>query len=73
MPVLFTSLIRKRTTLGPYRKPLPGVLSEEAGRFRMGEVPLQHEKAASPRWVPKGDGRQVHLFAQFVPGAVYND
>ena len=38
-----TSLIRKRTPLGPYRRPMPRVLgwSQGGGRFFMGEVPLQ--------------------------------
>ena len=38
-----TSLIRKRTPLGPYRRPTPGVLggSKGGGRFFMGEVPLE--------------------------------
>ena len=33
---------RKRTPLGPYRRPMPRVLggSSGVGRFRMGEVPL---------------------------------
>ena len=37
-----TSLIRKRTLLGPYRRPMPRVLGESwwGGRFLMGEVPL---------------------------------
>ena len=37
-----TSLIRKRTPLGPYRRPTPRVLggSQGGGRFLMGEVPL---------------------------------
>jgi len=37
------SLVRKRTPLGPYRRPMPGVLrgSYGDGRFLMGEVPLQ--------------------------------
>ena len=37
-----TSLTRKRTPLGPYRKPMPRVLgvSQGCGRFLMGEVPL---------------------------------
>ena len=37
-----TSLTRKRTPLGPYRRPVPRVLggSKGGGRFRMGEVPL---------------------------------
>ena len=37
-----TSLMRKRTPLGPYRTPMPRVLggSLEGGRFRLGEVPL---------------------------------
>jgi len=37
-----TSLIRKRTPLGPYRRPVPRVLgvSHGGGRFLMGEVPL---------------------------------
>ena len=37
-----TSLIRKRTPLGPYRRPMPKVLggSQGGGRFLMGEVPL---------------------------------
>ena len=37
-----TSLIRKRTSPGPYRRPMPRFLggSYEAGRFLMGEVPL---------------------------------
>ena len=36
------SLIRKRTPLGPYRRPMPRVLGESlgAGRFLMGEVTL---------------------------------
>ena len=36
------SLIRQRTPLGPYRRPMPRVLggSEGGGRFFMGEVPL---------------------------------
>ena len=33
-----TSLIRKRTPLGPYRRPMPRVLG--GGRFLMSEVPL---------------------------------
>ena len=34
--------IRNRTTVGPYRRPMPRVLcwSEGGGRFLMGEVPL---------------------------------
>ena len=37
-----TSLIRKRTSLGPYRRPLPRVLGgfQAGGCFLMGEVPL---------------------------------
>ena len=37
-----TSPIRKRTPLGPYRRPMPRILggSEGGGRFLMGEVPL---------------------------------
>jgi len=37
-----TSLIRNRTPLGPYRRPMPRFLggSKEGGRFSMGEVPL---------------------------------
>ena len=37
-----TSLIRKRTPLGPYRRPMPRVLggSYGRGRFLMDEVPL---------------------------------
>ena len=37
-----TSLARKRTPLGPYRRPMPRVLggSWGDGRFLMGEVPL---------------------------------
>ena len=37
-----TSLVRKRTPLGPYRRPIPKVLggSEGDGRFLMGEVTL---------------------------------
>ena len=37
-----TSLIRKRTPLGPYLRPMPRVLggSYWGGRFLMGEVPL---------------------------------
>ena len=37
-----TSLTRKRTHLGPYRRPMPRVLvgSQDGGRFLMGEVPL---------------------------------
>ena len=37
-----TSLLRKRTPLGPYRKPIPRVLggSWGGGRFLMDEVPL---------------------------------
>ena len=42
-----TSLMRKRTPLGPYRRPMPGVLggSYEGGRFFMGEVPLYYERS----------------------------
>ena len=37
-----TSLERKRTPLGPYRRPMPRVLGESqgSGRALMGEVPL---------------------------------
>ena len=37
-----TSLTRKRTPLGPYRRPMPRVLGgpQVGGRFLMGEVPL---------------------------------
>ena len=37
-----TSLIGKRTPLGPYRRPIPGVLgwSKGSGCFLMSEVPL---------------------------------
>ena len=37
-----TSLTRKRTPLGPYRRPMPRVLggSEGVGRFLMSKVPL---------------------------------
>ena len=37
-----TSLTKKRTRLGPYRRPMPRVLgvSKGGGRFLMGEVPL---------------------------------
>ena len=37
-----TSLTRKRTPLGPYRRPMPRVLGGSQGvvRFLMGEVPL---------------------------------
>jgi len=39
-----TSRIRKRTPLGPYRRPMPRVVggSLGGGRFLMGEVPLYH-------------------------------
>ena len=39
-----TSLTRKRTPLGPYRRPRPRVLGGSLGgeRFLMGEVPLYH-------------------------------
>jgi len=42
-----TSLIRKRTPLGPYRRPMPRVLggSWGGGRFLMGEVPLYSVEA----------------------------
>jgi len=41
-PYRGTSLIRKRSPLGPYRRAIPRVLggSEGGGRFLMGEVPL---------------------------------
>ena len=54
-PYRGTSLIIKRTTLGPYRRPvskIPGG-SWGVGRFLMGEVPLyQHEAHAGVvhRW-----------------------
>jgi hypothetical protein len=37
-----TSLIRKRTPPGPYRRPVPKVLRESkgGGHFTLGEVPL---------------------------------
>ena len=37
-----TSLARKRTHLGPYRRPVPRVLggTQVGGRFLMGEIPL---------------------------------
>ena len=37
-----TQLIRKRTPLGLYRRPMPRVLggSQGGGRFLMGEIPL---------------------------------
>ena len=41
-----TSLTRKRTPLGPYRRPMTRVLggSQGVGRFLMGEVPLYRRK-----------------------------
>jgi len=40
-----TSLTRKRTSLGPYRRPMPRVLGGSWGgrRFPMGEVPLYRD------------------------------
>ena len=40
-----TSLIRKRTPLGPYRRPIPRLLwgSQDGVRFLMSEVPLRTE------------------------------
>ena len=42
VPCMCTSLTRKRTSLGPYRRPMPRVQggSQGGGRFLMGEVPL---------------------------------
>ena len=43
-----TSLTRKRTPLGPYRRSMPSALggSQRGGRFLMGEVPLYSVSAA---------------------------
>ena len=47
IPYRGTSLIRKRTPLGPYRRPMLRVLggSYRHGRFLMDEVPLYMEVA----------------------------
>ena len=47
-------LTRKRTSLGPYRRPMPRVLRESSGggRFLMGEIPL-HPACAG--WKFAGD------------------
>ena len=41
-PYRGNSRIRKRTPLGPYRRPVPRVLGESygGGRFLIGQVPL---------------------------------
>jgi len=48
-------LTRKRTPLGPYRRPVPRVLGESygGGRFLMGEVPL-HTTVVHQTHVPPG-------------------
>ena len=47
-PYRDTSLIRKRTPLGPYRRPMPRVLggSQGGGCFLMGEVPLYVQRSS---------------------------
>ena len=42
IPYRTTLLIRERNPLGPYRRPMPGVIggSYRGGRFLMSEVPL---------------------------------
>ena len=64
-----TALTRKRTPLGPYRRPLPWVLrgSKEGGRFLMGEVPLysmvvtERDVNAPPRQVVHRGHVRLHL------------
>ena len=50
-PYRGTSLIRIRTPLGPYRRPMPRVLggSQGGGRFLMGEVPLHESLSGRAR------------------------
>ena len=61
-----TSLIRKRTHLGPYCNPMPRVLggSKGSGRFFMGEVPLH------TIWVP--EKAKMHIFDRSSPYHFHN-
>ena len=61
-----TSLTRKRTPLGPYRRPMPRVIwgSQEGGCFLMGEVPLYMPTSAPARYLREVPSFPVHETAQ---------